>query len=171
MLQIERVTAIQAGEQIEELIELLRDGVDGGASIGFLPPLQTGEAKKYWRGVFEDLEEESRILLIARQDKALVGSVQLGLVMKPNGSHRAEVQKLMVHSSARRNGLGRALMNAIEDEARAANRSLLVLDTRCGDPSEALYRKMGYTVLGVMPRYARSANGELDDCIFFYRFI
>jgi GNAT superfamily N-acetyltransferase len=50
----------------------------------------------------------------------------------PNASHRAEVQKLLVLRSWRRQGIGLALMTAIEQAARQTGRSLLVLDTRLG---------------------------------------
>src|SRR5262249_50202957 len=79
-----------------------------------------------------------------------------------NARHRAEVVRLMVHRRARRQGLGRALMLAIEAEARRLGRTTLVLDTREGDPSEGLYRYLGWTLAGTIPRYARSARGTLD---------
>ncbi|MDP9313761.1 MAG: GNAT family N-acetyltransferase, partial [Chloroflexota bacterium] len=73
--------------------------------------------------------------------------------------------------SARQQGLGRALMLAVELAARQAERSLLVLDTRQGDVAERLYRSLGYVEAGVIPQYARSANGKLDACVFFYKLL
>ena len=60
-------------------------------------------------------------------------------------------------------------MATLEAAARAAGRSLLVLDTRQGDASELLYAKLGYFKAGTIPAYARSANGALDACVFYYR--
>jgi len=74
---------------------------------------------------------------------SLAELVQLALATQPNAQHRAEVQKLMVHTRARRQGIGQALMTAVEVIARAAGRTLLVLDTRRGDGSEQLYLKDG----------------------------
>jgi hypothetical protein len=65
----------------------------------------------------------------------------------------------------------RALMSAVEAVAREAERSLLVLDTREGDPAETLYLALGYIKYGTVPQYARSADGSLDDCVFFYRIL
>ena len=87
----------------------------------------------------------------------------------PNAKHRAEVMKLMVHRRARGQGIGRALMLGLEEEARRVGRTLLVLDTRAGDAAERLYARLGYTRVGVIPRYARSASGSLDDTVYFYR--
>jgi GNAT superfamily N-acetyltransferase len=154
------------------LAALLVDAVDSGASVGFLPPLDAGEAAAYWDSVAAALEDGSRVLLVARADDGRVaGSVQLDLAMRPNGSHRAEVTKLMVHRAARRRGLGRALMLAIEEHARRLGRTTLHLDTRLGDPSEELYRGVGWTAAGAIPCWARSADGRLDATVFYYRLL
>ncbi len=79
--------------------------------------------------------------------------------------------KLMVDTRARRHGIGRALMLAAEGEARRRGRTTLVLDTRRGDPSEPLYVSLGWTLAGVIPRYARSADGALDPTAFYYRLL
>jgi acetyltransferase len=153
-------------------VAVLTDSVDGGASVGFLPPLDTGEAGRYWQGVEAAIEKGSRRLWVAREaNGALTGTVQLDLETRPNGSHRAEVMKLMVHSLRRRRGLGRALMQAAEQDARRLGRTTLVLDTRAGDPSEPLYRSMGWVRAGVIPRYARSAGGALDPTAFYYKLL
>src|SRR4030095_4341966 len=112
---IERLTADQARVLLSALVALLKDTVDDGASVGFLRPLSTELAEVYWREVIRDVSEQSRILLVARRDGIVVGSVQLGLCTKPNGVHRAEVQKLLVHTGSRRRGIGRQLMAAIEE--------------------------------------------------------
>nr|WP_198925166.1 GNAT family N-acetyltransferase [Dictyobacter vulcani] len=109
------------------------------------------------------------VLLVACDAGQIVGSVQLSLATKPNAKHRAEVQKLFVLSSQRRRGVGRALMHAVEQVARDGERTLLVLDTREGDSAERLYRTLGYCEVGIIPAYARSANGTLDSTIIFYK--
>ena len=166
-----RLSAEQAARWLPELTSLLQNAVASGASVGFLPPLAEGEATAYWQEVITALRSPYRILLIAEADGALAGSVQLDLASRPNGSHRAEVMKLMVHTRYRLQGIGRTLMLAVEDEARKANRSTLVLDTRQGDPSEKLYVRLGYQRSGVIPEYARSADGTLHTTIFFYKLL
>jgi ribosomal protein S18 acetylase RimI-like enzyme len=169
---IERLDAAAAARELPDLIALLRDSVDGGASVGFLPPLATTEAADYWRHVAADVAEGSRVLLAARDAGGrLVASAQLELAGKPNARHRAEVQKVMVLSAARRRGLGRALMLALEEEARHHGRTTLVLDTREGDPSERLYRSVGWQLAGAVPRYARSAGGGLDGSAFYWKLL
>jgi hypothetical protein len=60
-------------------------------------------------------------------------------------------------------------MQALEATAAEHGRTLLVLDTRQGDVSELLYRKLGYVLGGAIPRYARSADGALHATVFYYR--
>lgn len=171
MIDIERVTSVQASHIFEAVVHLLQDTVDSGASVGFLPPLALDVARAYWTTVIEEVAQDTRVLLIARNQAQVVGAVQLALASQANARHRAEVQKLMVHTRARRQGIGQALMVAVEEAARSAGRTLLVLDTRRGDVSEPLYVKQGYVRAGVIPQYARSATGALDDTVFYYRLL
>jgi ribosomal protein S18 acetylase RimI-like enzyme len=169
LLQIKVVDTNEAQDRLAQLVELLQDAVTDGASVGFLPPLATEEALHYWQGVIEQLGQEQRLLVFALEDEQLAGVVQLELALKANARHRAEVQKLIVHTKFRRRGLGQRLLAAVDEVAQQAGRSLLVLDTRLGDAAEQLYRKYGYIEAGVIPRYAISASGALTDTIFFYR--
>jgi GNAT superfamily N-acetyltransferase len=152
-----------------QLIGLLQDAVDSGASVGFLAPFSDGEAQRYWTKVLAQVGDNSRLVLAAVYDGAIVGSVQLELASMPNALHRAEVQKLLVLRSWRRQGIGQALMTAIEQAARREGRQLLVLDTRLGDAAERLYARMGYRRVGVIPNFALSSAGTLDTTVIFYR--
>ena len=171
MVTIEQLTAEQAAAALDDLVDLLQDTVAGGAAVGFLPPLAVGAACEYWQGVIADVGYGGRVLLAARDGGPVIGSVQLELASKPNGRHRAEVQKLMVHRQARGQGIGRRLLEAVDDRARAAGRTLLVLDTRQGDVAEGLYERHGYVRAGAIPSYAFSADGTLHTTVLFYRLL
>jgi acetyltransferase len=164
---IEPVTARDLPEVRDDLAELLRDVVNGGGTVGFLPPLSADEAATYWREVGEALEGGGRRLLVARQGGRLVGTAQLDLAAQTNGRHRAEVMKVLVHEDARRHGLGRRLMDAIERIAGEEGRTLLVLDTRQDEPSEAFYAALGYERAGIIPDFAESADGTLHATVLF----
>ncbi len=162
-IQIEQLSHVEV--EVNELAELLVHVVNGGASIGFLPPMEQVDAADYWRTVLgPDI-----ILLIARLQGRIVGSVQLHLSQKQNGRHRAEIAKLMTHPSYRRNGVGRRLMERVEEVAKQEQRSLIVLDTREGDPSNILYQSLGYIECGRIPNYAVSADGTLAATVFYYK--
>jgi len=169
MYEIRTVAPEQLDEHAASFVTLLQDAVDSGASVGFVPPLDDDAARRYWAGVRAAIGGGNRILLAAVEEGAVLGSVQLDLAAMPNAGHRAEVMKLMVHRAARRRGIGRALMRALEDAARRAGRRLIVLDTRPGDSAEQLYAALGYARGGVIPRYALSAAGTLDATVYMYR--
>jgi ribosomal protein S18 acetylase RimI-like enzyme len=163
VMRIEQV--YEMSEHLDEFSELLKQVVDDGASIGFLPPLNLSAAKKYWENVIGP----EVILFAARLNNKLAGSVQLHLCTKENGKHRAEIAKLLTHPLYRKKGIGKALMQKAEERAILEGRSLLVLDTREGDPSNSLYTSLGYHQAGRIPDYAQSQNGKLDATIIYYK--
>ena len=152
----------------DELALLLEDAVAGGASLGFLLPLERAEALAYWASVTEALRAGRRLLLVALADERVIGALQLDLETRANGRRCAEVMKLMVLRAYRRRGVGRELMSAVFALARAAGLSLLLLDVRTGDPAEALYRSLGFVKFGEVPRYAGSPEGGLAASSFYY---
>jgi acetyltransferase len=168
---IEQLDAAAAREALPELIAILEDAVRGGASIGFLLPLADGELERYWAGVIAAVQAGEKTLLVARLDGRIAGSVQVAPEGRANGSHRAEVQKLIVPRWARRRGIGTALMEAAEAVVRASARTLIVLDTRVGDNAERIYRRLGYQLAGVIPHYARSTEGVLEGSAFMYKLL
>ncbi len=95
--------------------------------------------------------------------------MQLWLNAPPAGAHHAEIAKLLVHSTARRCGHGRALMNAAEATARTMGRSLLELRTRSGDAAERLYQDLGFQLAGVIPGYSIAHDGSLEAMSFMYK--
>lgn len=165
IVSIEQLLSIE--ESMDELSELLIQVVEGGASIGFLPPLDIQAAAQYWDNVIGP----EVILYVAKINDIIVGSVQLHLVTKANGNHRAEIAKLMTHPDYRRSGIGRSLMKAAEERAKQEDRTLLLLDTREGDPSNLLYTSLDYIQAGRIPDFAKSSTGELHATILYYKIL
>jgi ribosomal protein S18 acetylase RimI-like enzyme len=171
MVTITKLDRASAQPALPQLIEILVNSVESGASVGFLLPISDDEAAQYWNGRIQSIAEGTTVLLAAQTDERIVGVVLLALEPRANGSHRAEVQKLMVHTDFRRQGIGRKLMEALESAAKEHQRTLLFLDTREGDPSNALYEFMGYIYAGTIPQYARSTNGDLHDTCYYYKLL
>jgi len=171
MHKSESLSEEQARPLLPQLVDLLRDAVHHGSSVGFLPPLTFETAGAYWLETLSEVGQGKRILLVAGEDGEVKGSVQLGLATRQNGLHRAKVQKLLVHTRFRNRGVARALMAAAEEAARAAGRTLLVLDTEQGSTAERLYERCGYTRSGVIPHFALGADGSLITTVVFYKLI
>jgi GNAT superfamily N-acetyltransferase len=156
---------------VEALADVLVDCVEGGASVSFMAPLPLDEAVAYWLGVFASAARGERVVLVAEDGETgrIVGTVQIVLAMPENQPHRAEVAKMLVRRDARRRGLGAELMRAAEAAARAAGRTLLVLDTATGGDAERLYARLGWRRCGVIPGYALLPHGGLCGTTVFYR--
>jgi acetyltransferase len=167
---IEVLSATPTNTDLLALHALLRDAVEGGASVGYVRPLPEAEVAAFWRGVLASVAVGTRVLLVAREAGGrIVGTVQIEFAQRPNGRHRAEVQKLLVLRSWRGHGVGSGLMNAIEAVARDAGRSLLFLDTSINGNALGLYERLGYARAGGIPRYAADPDGSLHDNVIFYK--
>ena len=165
---IERIGRDASARDVRQLAELLVDAVEGGAGISFLAGLNEAEAETWWRSVLASAPPRA-VVLVARDPTGIVGTVQLQPAWAPNQPHRADVAKLMVHRRARRRGIGRALMHALERAAGAAGFTLLLLDTCKGYDAERLYASTGWVRVGEVPGFALNPDGTLCDTVFFYK--
>src|SRR5579884_2311160 len=109
MVEIRRLDAAGAAALVGELAEVLKDCVDGGASVSFMPPFPKSEAEAFFRKVADDVAAGERILVAAFEDGRVVGTVQVVMATPPNQPHRADVAKLLVRRAARSRGIGRLL--------------------------------------------------------------
>lgn len=155
--------------RVDQLAAVLADAVAHGASVGFRDPFGAADAAAWWRTREPAVRDGSLSVWIAADDAGVAGTVSLAMEAKPNGRHRGEVLKLMVHTRARGRGLGRALLGTAERAAAAAGATLLLLDTATGSPAERLYASAGWTRYGIVPGYAADPGGTLEACSFFYK--
>lgn len=154
---------------IAGLAAVLCDCVAGGASVSFMAPLSSERAADFWRSLTGSVARGERLLLAAEDEAGtLVGTVQLCLALPENQPHRADLAKMLVQRSARRRGVGAALLEAAESAARAAGRTVLVLDT-ASDAAERLYARHGWQRLGQIPDYALFPDGRPCATTIFYK--
>ena len=168
-VEVRRLDAAETREAIGDLASVLSDAVDGGDSVSFMDGFSDGDARAFYESVLPELERGTRVLLAAYDDDDLVGTVQFVHAWPPNSQHRAEVAKLLVHRRARGKGVARALMERLEDEARADGKTLLILDTVSDRAADRLYERLGWTRLGAVPDYARDPDGSFCAATFFYK--
>ena len=163
--------AAEVERDLDALAGILRAVVYDGAGVSFVVPFSLADSRAFWVDkVLPGVRAGTRRVVVARDNGHIVGTVQLDIATPPNQQHRGEVLKLLVHPTARQRGIARALMHALEDIARSEQRTLLTLDTWTGSVAEALYRSLGYTIVGVIPRYARgSLTPELEPATFMYK--
>ena len=168
-LVVRRVGASEAGECIDGLTDLLLDCVEGGASVSFMLPLERAKARSFWQNVLDGVGRGERTLVVAEDEEgSIVGTVQMITSMPDNQPHRADIAKLLVHREARRGGVGRQLMLAIEDEARKQQRTVLVLDTASSE-AERLYERLDWQRVGIVPNYALMPDGTPCATTYYYK--
>jgi GNAT superfamily N-acetyltransferase len=172
-LQREAVVRLDAGAfdaALDDLADVLHACVLDGASVGFCVPFAVADARAYWQGLAGGVARGERVVLAVRDgDGRVAGTAQVVPAGMPNGGHRAEIAKLLVHPRARRRGIARALMLAAEGVAAGLGRTLLVLDTAT-DAAERLYTDLGYLRAGVVPQYARSVDtSRLEATTIMYK--
>jgi ribosomal protein S18 acetylase RimI-like enzyme len=150
--------------------DLLHDCVHAGAAVSFVLPFSRENATAFWRDkVLSTVKAGTCVVVVARREEKIVGTVQFDLATPPNQPHRAEVKKLLVHPDARRDGIARALMLALEEQARNVGRTLLTLDT-ASEAAEKLYLSLGYVRVGIIPRYSvRPDSRELEPTTVMYK--
>lgn len=151
---------------LDGLVDLMEDAVDSGASVNWLASADPAEFLAFWVAALAD---PARLVLVALEDGRVAGCVLLALAGQQNAPHRAEVGKMVVHTAARRRGLGRQLLSAVEALALSLDRTLLLLDTEQGSAGESLYAACGWTRYGEVPGHALSTAGVPSPTTFFYK--
>ncbi|MFE9094382.1 GNAT family N-acetyltransferase [Streptomyces sp. NPDC007264] len=108
--------------------------------------------------------------LVAELGGAVVGYIRLGLPTSLEcNSHVRQIQGLAVAEEARGAGVGRALLRAVQDEARrrgARRITLRVLGHNTA--ARALYESEGFVVEGTLPEEFL-LDGEYVDDVFMGR--
>src|SRR5438874_10551961 len=102
---LRRLQTVDDGE-IDDLVDVLIDCVEGDASVSFMHPLTRDRAVAFWRKVAQGVAAGERALLVAEDAHGLCGTVQLLLSQDENQPHRADLIKMLVHRRARRQGVG-----------------------------------------------------------------
>ena len=169
-VRIRRLTADDATRCVEALAEVLLDCVEADASVGFMHPLTRDRVHAFWTGVAASVMRDERVVLVAEDDAGrIVGTVQLVTALPENQPHRADVAKMLVLRSARRRGVARRLLDALDAVARDAGKTVLVLDTVTGGDAERLYERAGWQRAGVVPNYALMPRGGYCATTFFHK--
>lgn len=167
---IRRVGGDEVMACVEALSDVLIDCVEGGASVSFMWPISRDTAVEFWKKVADGVMRNERILLVAENaDGQIVGTVQLITALPENQPHRADIAKMLVHRDARRQGIGGQLMAAVDEAARSAGKSVLVLDTVTDGDAERLYEQAGWQRVGNVPNYALMPDGKFCGTTFFHK--
>lgn len=168
-MEISLIEAHTLPTRTTALARLLMDAVEGGASIGFMAPLSAQDAWAYWYGLMSSLSDGHCLLWVAQEDDVVLGTVQMFIPSTADSRNRAELRKLLVHSSARRMSIGSRLVQTVEQHAATLGRGLVHLEARLGSTAERFFRSTGYSTAGVLPDFALDAHGTLHSTAIHYK--
>lgn len=165
-----RVLESVSERAIKELGDVLIDCVEGGASVSFMLPMTREKADIFWRKVAAGVARGERIVIVAEElDGTIVGTVQVILDVPENQLHRGDIAKMLVHSSARRRGIGAKLLTVAEQSALDAGKTVLVLDTVTDSDAYHMYVRQGWQRVGEIPDYALFPDGRYCATTYFYK--
>ena len=109
------------------------------------------------------------------EDALLIGNCHYGLIstgqtcagfyLSKHGVEEEELLLLAVCPEHRHQGWGRNLLAQFTQQAKDRGAMRLLLEMRCGNPAEKLYRANGFTQIGERPNYYRAANGARIDAL------
>lgn len=167
---IRELDGAEALARVTELAEVLRDCVEGGASVGFMLPLAEGRPEAFWRRVAEGVAAGDRHLFIAEDEAGRIcGTLSLVVDMPDNQPHRADVSKMLVHRRMRRQGVAERLLRALEARARELGKTTLVLDTVTGSDASRVYERLGWRLAGDIPNYALMPDGPPCSTTYYFK--
>ncbi|MDR7333160.1 GNAT family N-acetyltransferase [Roseateles asaccharophilus] len=169
-MNIRELDGAEALARVAELADVLRDCVEGGASVGFMLPLADGRCEAFWRRVTEGVAAGERHLFVAEDEAGRIcGTLSLVIDLPDNQPHRADVSKMLVHRRARRQGVAERLLRALEVKALELGKTTLVLDTVTGSDASRVYERLGWQRAGDIPNYALMPDGPPCSTTYYFK--
>lgn len=146
-----------------EVHRVLAALVAGGAALGWVEPPGPDEVAALVADVAQAAAAGDAALRAAYAGRRLAGLAYWRRYARPTNWPHADVEKIAVGEEFQGRGLGRALLSAVIDDARAAGIEVLTLDCR-GDNTGALalYRSLGFTEYGRLPRFVAFGEARFD---------
>lgn len=149
------------------LAAIMVEAVAEGASIGFMAGFDQAQSLAWWQARSRAAAAGEVLILVASDADGVTGTVSLVPAMMPNQLHRADVAKMMVAARAQRQGVGAALLSAVEALALTMGRTTLVLDTISGSAAARLYERCGWMRVGEIPAYALMPDGAMAPTTYY----
>lgn len=143
---------------------VLHDVVADGGAVGYLEPPDRATSDKWLAPLLEDVGAGDAALALARVDGRIAAFGCWRREPWEPFRHSAEVQKVMTHPQARGLGLGRAVVGALIDHARATDLETLLLAVRGNNHGALeLYEDFGFQVHGRAPNVVEVGNLRFDS--------
>ncbi|WP_367131380.1 N-acetyltransferase family protein [Saccharothrix sp. HUAS TT1] len=162
-MEIDLSWPVVADERLRaEVHEVLHAVVAAGGAIGWLEPPVRAETDAWLDGVLASPADGA--LVVARVDGVLRGTATWRRSDSEVFGHMAEVRRVTSHPAARGLGLGRRLVGAVVEHARAAGVEVLTLGVRGNNHGAIeLYESLGFREWGRLPNVIAVGDVRYDD--------
>ncbi|WP_121194894.1 GNAT family N-acetyltransferase [Motilibacter peucedani] len=153
----------------DALVDVWVEGVNGGGAVGFLAPVTAADVAPVLEHKLASVLAGDYTLVVLSGPDGPVGLAFLERVYKPHMRHWATVTCVVVTPALQGRGLGRRLMEAVHETARAEGLEALRLAARDGHGLHEFYARLGYVEIGRFPDAIRVAPGDERDELLFWR--
>lgn len=155
-------------QQRTEIHTVVHDVVASGGAVGYHEPPTFDRISAWLDGVLKQVRDNDAAFATARVD----GEIKAVGLWRRGGTavfqHRAEIQQVMAHPSARGLGLGKRVVQGLVDRAREAGIEIVMLGTRGNNHGAIeLYESIGFREHGRMPN-AIAVGNERWDAVDMY---
>ena len=150
-------------EDASAMLALLQSVCREGSALPFIDGIDADMIDHIW------LAAKGCVLACDDDDDAVLGMYRYGPAMPGRGSHIATAT-FLVSENARGRGVGRALVGHCLQSARAAGFRAMQFNQVLGSnqPALALYRSMGFVVIGTVPKaFDHIVHGYVDAHIMY----
>ncbi|MFC4586039.1 GNAT family N-acetyltransferase [Sphaerisporangium corydalis] len=148
----------------DQVHQVLHAVVAAGGAVGYLRPPGGPETDKFLDGVLTAVRHGHAALALARVDGVVRAMGLWKREPEPIFQHSARVGKIMAHPSARGLGLGRLVVGALVENARAAGIETLTLGVRGNNHGAIeLYEELGFREWGRLPNVIEVGDERFDD--------
>jgi ribosomal-protein-alanine N-acetyltransferase len=116
-----------------------------------------------WDSYHAELLRPESIMLVARRARAdeQTGHTLYGFLSGRVSARELHINNIGVHETARRRGIGHALMDAAIEAGKRQGASRAILEVRAGNvAAQALYRRYGFEVVGRRRQYYREPTED-----------
>ena len=153
----------------EQILALWTDVTNAGGAVGFVPPVRVDDVRATAERAFAGVEGGLDHLLLAVEDRRLVGLLFVVDNRVALKSHWAVLKRVMIAPGYQGHGYGAALMREADAVARKLGLVALQVTVRGGTGTEAFYERLGYRVVGRLPGALRVDAGDDRDEIIMWR--
>ncbi|MEV7011417.1 GNAT family N-acetyltransferase [Streptosporangium sp. NPDC051022] len=149
------------------VIEVRRVGWDDGAAVALREAMTEEMSGRYADRLADRPDYLPRGMHVEQESVVYTGvayagaNLPVGHVALRRLGDDLELKRMFVAASHRGTGVARALLAAVEDEARALGASRIILQTGDRQPDAVrLYEREGYTAIPIFPPYERLAGSH-----------